>query len=63
MTPKRAAFLNALATSMFTMMLTLALIYTYLYTIVNMDPELGRLRLVALLRVVGINVAPDGFGE
>jgi hypothetical protein len=59
---KRAAFMHALATSMFTMVLTVALMYTYMYTIVNMDPELGRLRLIALLRLVGIDISPDGFG-
>ena len=57
------AFTHALATSMFTMVLTLALVYTVLFTIVNLDPELGKVRFWAVCRAVGIDASPDGFGE
>jgi hypothetical protein len=55
--------MHALATSMFTMVLTLALGYVYLFTIVNMDPELGKIRFWALFRMIGMDVAPEGFGQ
>jgi hypothetical protein len=58
----KLTFMHALATSMFTMVLTVALVYTYLFTIVNMDPELGKLRFWALFRMLGMDIAPDGFG-
>ena len=57
------AFTHALATSMFTMVLTLALVYVTLFTVVTMDPELGKIRFWALFRSVGIDASPDGFGE
>jgi hypothetical protein len=56
-------FTHALATSMFTMVLTLALVYVTLFTVVNMDPELGKIRFWAFFRAVGIDASPDGFGE
>ncbi len=58
----KLTFMHALATSMFTMVLTVALVYTYLFTIVNMDPEFGKLRFWALFRMLGMDIAPDGFG-
>ncbi len=61
--PTRLTFMHALATSMFTMVLTLALGYVYLFTIVNMDPELGKIRFWALFRMIGMDVAPEGFGQ
>jgi hypothetical protein len=59
----KLTFMHALATSMFTMVLTVALVYTYLFTIVNMDPEFGKLRFWALFRMLGMDIAPDGFGS
>ena len=56
-------FMHALATSMFTMVLTLALVYVTLFTIANMDPELGKVRFWAFFRAIGINASPDGFGD
>ena len=62
-TSPKLTFMHALATSMFTMVLTVALVYTYMFTIVNMDPELGTLRFWALFRMLGMDVAPDDFGS